>query len=344
MNEIIDNRVNILDSDPDDFAGIVSGYGEKKFRGAQLLGWLARGVRSFEEMRNLPGTLRASLAQDYIIDIPNVVLEQRSRKDDTRKCLLRFRDGSRVEAVFMKYQYGNSVCISSQVGCRMGCKFCASTRKGLERSLTSGEMFGEILAMRNLTGEEIRHVVVMGIGEPFDNYDQLSRFLRMIHTPGGYALSMRNVTVSTCGRIPEILRFAEDFPQANLAVSLHAPNGDIRRRSMPVERKYPYDELMRACREYTRISGRRITFEYALIHGVNDHPDDARELAGRLRGWQTHVNLIPLNRVDGTGYTSSGKADVERFRRILQEEHIAVTVRRTLGSEIDAACGQLRLR
>ena len=198
--------------------------------------------------------------------------------------------------------------------------------------------------MRNLTGEDINHVVMMGIGEPFDNYENMAGFLRLIHHPDGYNLSYRNITVSTCGVIPGIRKFMEDFPQVNLAISLHAPNEAIRRQSMPVTRKYGYDELMAVCREYAKVTGRRITFEYALIDGFNDSRENALELAGRLKGWQTHVNLIPLNKVEGTGYDTPNRESVQRFRRILEENHVAVTVRRTLGADIDAACGQLRLR
>lgn len=335
---------NILENDPDSLVGVVSELGEKKFRAAQLAGWLSKGVADFDEMGNLPKSFREKLGEHYYIDIPKVITCQHSRTDETRKCLFEFRDGARVESVFMKYSYGNSICISSQVGCRMGCTFCASTRKGLDRSLTAGEMLAEVLAMRNLTGEPINHVVIMGIGEPFDNYENLAGFIHLIHHPKGYNLSLRNITVSTCGLIPAIRRFAEDFPQVNLAVSLHAPNDEIRRQSMPIARKYSYDELMDACRDYTKVTGRRITFEYALIDGFNDSEAQAAELASHLRGWQTHVNLIPLNPVAGTGYKTSRRDNVQRFRAVLESKHVAVTVRRTLGADIDAACGQLRLR
>jgi len=344
MSYINRNHANLLDSDPDELAGIVLELGEKKFRAKQLFQWLSKGTGSFDEMRNLPKAFRERLAEKYTIDLPKIVTEQLSKTDGTRKCLFEFPDGSRVESVFMKYSYGNSICISSQVGCRMGCTFCASTLGGLERSLTAGEMLGEVLAMRNRTGEPINHVVVMGMGEPFDNYENLSRFIRLIHNPNGYGLSLRNITVSTSGLIPGIERFADGFPQVNLAVSLHAPNDEIRRRSMPVARKYDYQSLMEACRAYTEKTGRRITFEYALIRGLNDSVRDAEELAGWLRGWQTHVNLIPLNPVDGTGYSAPDRETIRRFRETLEKHHVAVTVRRTLGADIDAACGQLRLR
>lgn len=344
MDYSVKELKNILGSDPDELVGVVSELGEKKFRAKQLFGWLSKGVTDFDQMNNIPKSFREKLKERYCIDIPSVIYDQQSRTDGTRKCLFEFRDGSRVESVFMKYSYGNSICISSQVGCRMGCSFCASTRKGLDRSLTAGEIFAQVLAMRNLTGEDINHIVIMGIGEPFDNYENVSKFLRLIHHPEGYNLSYRNITVSTCGLIPGIQRFGNEFPQVNLAVSLHAPNQEIRQKSMPVSRKYGYDELMNACREYTKKTGRRITFEYALIDGLNDSRENALELASHLHGWQTHVNLIPLNKVEGTGYETSHRKSVRSFKETLEEKHIAVTVRRTLGADIDAACGQLRLR
>ncbi len=226
----------------------------------------------------------------------------------------------------------------------MGCSFCASTMDGLKRNLTAGEMLGEVLEMRNLTGENINHVVIMGMGEPFDNYDQVSKFLRLINSPDGYNLSMRNITVSTCGIIPMIDRFADDFPQVNLAISLHAPNAKMREKIMPVAKAYGYDDLLRACRRYVDKTHRRITFEYSLINGVNDSPENAAELASHLAGWHTHVNLIPLNEVEGREYKTSKVQNVLRFKEILEKKGVAVTVRRTLGSDIDAACGQLRTR
>ncbi len=322
---------------------LVEDFGEKKFRAKQIFGWLARGAASFDEMLNVPAGLRNALADaGYFIGLPGVVVMQESSKDATRKCLYEFSDGARVESVFMKYSYGNSICISTQAGCLMGCTFCASTMDGKLRDLTAGEMLGEVLRMKKVTGEDINHVVLMGMGEPFDNYDEVSRFLRLINSPDGYGLSMRNITVSTCGIIPGIRRFALDFPQVNLAVSLHAPNDEIRRRTMPVARRYSYDDLMSACREYTELTHRRITFEYALINGVNDSKENALELAGHLKGWLTHVNLIPLNEVSGREYRTVEAGNIIAFRQTLESKGVAVTVRRTLGSDIDAACGQLR--
>lgn len=335
-------RNNILDLYPAELEELVTELGDKKFRAKQLFGWLAKGAASFDEMGNVPKSLRGSLEEaGWYIGQPEAVRTQRS-KDGTVKCLFRFPDGAEIESVFMKYEYGNSICISSQVGCRMGCSFCASTMDGLERSLTGGEMLGEVLAMIRLTGEDIGHVVIMGMGEPFDNYDEVIRFIRLINDRSGYDLGLRNITVSTCGIVPGIRRFAEDVPQVNLAVSLHAPNQEMRVRTMPVARSYGYDELMAACREYTETTGRRITFEYALIDGVNDSKECAEELASRLKGWLTHVNLIPLNEVSGREYKKAQDKNIKGFREVLEKRGIAVTVRRTLGSDIDAACGQLR--
>ena len=334
--------MNIHDCTVEELEVLVTELGEKKFRAKQIFGWLAKGASSFDDMTNVPKSLRGSLEEaGWDAGLPEAVKKQES-KDGTVKCLFRFADGASVESVFMKYEYGNSICISSQCGCRMGCTFCASTMDGLERSLTGGEMLSQVLAMRDLTGEDIGHVVVMGMGESFDNYDEVIRFIRLINDSNGYDLGLRNITVSTCGIIPGIRKFAEDAPQVNLAVSLHAPNQELRQKTMPVAKKYGYDELMKACREYTEKTGRRITFEYALIDGVNDTKECAEELASGLRGWLAHVNLIPLNEVRGREYRKAQADNVRRFKETLERQHVAVTVRRTLGSDIDAACGQLR--
>lgn len=341
MTNIATEKFNILSNTPEELVELVTSIGEKPFRAKQIFSWLSKGVESFDEMKNIPSRLLKQLEEKYYIGLPEVVIEKKST-DGTIKCLYEFQDGARVEAVFMKYKYGNSLCISSQAGCRMGCKFCASTINGLERNLTSGEMLGEVLRMVRLTGEDIRHIVIMGMGEPFDNYSEISRFLQLIHDPSGYGISYRNITVSTCGLIPYIDRFANDFPQVNLACSLHAPNDEIRTKLMPIASSYKYEELMNACKSYTEKTGRRITFEYSLISGVNDSVEDAEELAKHLRGWLAHVNLIPLNKVKERDFVASEDNSVIRFKKILDNRGIPVTVRRTLGADIDAACGQLR--
>lgn len=337
-------KENILNLDLNELENLVDSLGEKKFRAKQVFGWLSKYVESFDEMTNVPAELRNALTEKFYIGLPDVVVKQESKSDGTIKCLYEFPDGARVESVFMKYEYGNSICISSQVGCRMGCKFCASTINGLERNLSAGEMLSEVYKMCKITSEKISHIVVMGMGEPFDNYEELSKFIKLIHNPDGYGLSLRNITVSTCGIVPVIKKFQEDFPQVNLAISLHAPNQNIRNKTMPISNKYDYEELLDACRKYTEATSRRITFEYSMIDGVNDSAENATELASKLSGWLTHVNLIPLNEVKERKFNTAKKSNIENFRKILEDKGIAVTVRRTLGADIDAACGQLRQR
>ncbi len=336
--------MNILDLELKELEKIIKETGEPSFRAKQIFGWIAKGDTEPESMRNVPKSFwekTASLGIRAII--PEIAEIQRS-KDGTVKGLLRMEDGQAVEAVFMKYKYGNSICISSQAGCRMGCAFCASGINGLERDLTAGEMYGEILAMEKATGEKISHLVVMGTGEPFDNYENLSRFIRILNDPAGKNLGMRNITVSTCGLVPVIERFGDDFPQVNLAISLHAADPEERSEIMPVNRAYPLEELIGACRRYTEKTGRRITFEYTLIHGVNDDRKHLDKLAELLHGMLCHVNLIPLNAVKEKGFTPGTRERAEEFREALEKRGIPATVRRELGSDIDAACGQLRLK
>lgn len=339
---------NILDFDIDNLRVMISASGEKSFRADQVFGWLSKGVNGFDEMKNIPKSLREKLAENFFIGLPEAVRIQESAYDETRKILFELpsndKASSRVESVFMRYKYGDSACISSQIGCNMGCKFCASTVKGLERSLSAGEMYAQVLAMKNLSGRRIDRVVVMGIGEPFNNYESLSGFINIIHSDKGYGLSMRNITVSTCGIIPMIDKFSEDFSQVNLAISLHAPNNEIRKKIMPVAYRYGYDDLLAACRRYTEKTHRRITFEYAMIEGLNSDSKDAEELAKKLNGQLCHVNLIPLNKVDGSTFRPASAKHVKFFEEILEKNGITTTVRRRLGADIDAACGQLRLR
>jgi 23S rRNA (adenine2503-C2)-methyltransferase len=252
-------------------------------------------------------------------------------------------DGNIIESVFMKYKFGNSICISSQAGCRMGCTFCASGIEGLVRNLTPGEMTDQILKVQKDAGEKINHVVIMGTGEPFDNYENVSNFIKIINDKHGLHIGMRNITVSTCGIIPKIKAFAVDFPQVNLAISLHASNDAERKKLMPIANKYGYDELILACHKYTEKTGRRITFEYTLIAGKNDDVKHAEELAAKLQGLLCHVNLIPMNEVSELEIKASSKPKVQQFLKRLQDKNITATVRRELGTDIDAACGQLRL-
>ncbi len=323
-------------------SGYMAALGQPRFRAEQILGWIAKGAREIDEMRNLPKQLRERLQETAYLEELRVLTVQRAA-DGTRKYLLGLPDGNAIECVFMKYKYGNSACVSSQAGCRMGCAFCASTLRGLARSLTAGEMLEQILCMERDTGEPVSHVVVMGSGEPFDNYENLCRFLTLLHEPKGRNMSLRNITVSTCGLIPRMEQFREDFPQVNLAVSLHAPNQKLRREIMPVAKSYGFDVLLDACRAHARETGRRVTFEYALIAGFNDQPEHARELAQKLSGMLCHVNLIPLNRVRESRLSGTTREEALAFQKILEERGIPATIRRELGAEIDAACGQLRL-
>ena len=336
--------MNILDLEFKELENLIKTAGQPGFRASQLYGWIAKGVTEKEEMRNVPKAFwETEGLKDLRAELPEAVTTQHSA-DGTVKCLLRMADGCSVEAVFMKYKYGNSICISSQAGCRMGCAFCASGMNGLERDLTAGEMYGEILAVERETGEKISHIVVMGTGEPFDNYENLSKFIRIINDPKGRNLGMRNITVSTCGLIPYIDKFGNDFPQVNLAISLHASSGKERSEIMPVNKAYPLEELISACRRYTEKTGRRITFEYTLIKDVNDDRKHLDKLAELLKGMLCHVNLIPLNEVREKHFRSGTRERAQEFREALESRGIPATVRRELGSDIDAACGQLRAK
>lgn len=322
---------------------LMARLGQPKFRAKQIFKWIYKGVTDFDEMNNLPKDLRQLLAEQCDIGRLEVLQVQRSKHDGTRKYLFRLEDGNTIESVFMQYKYGNSICVSSQAGCRMGCRFCASTREGLARDLTPGEILSQLLEAQRDTGEEIRHIVVMGTGEPFDNYENLAAFLHIVNDKNGLNISMRNITVSTCGLVPMIQRFSDDFPQVNLAISLHGTTDQIRGSMMPVNKKYPVDVLLEACRDYTRKTGRRITFEYTMVNGVNDSDEDADRLCRLLRGMLCHVNLIPLNKVSQSGFDTVSRARAKEFQSILENKGIPATVRRELGADIDAACGQLRL-
>ncbi|WP_026834850.1 23S rRNA (adenine(2503)-C(2))-methyltransferase RlmN [Eubacterium xylanophilum] len=317
--------------------------GEKGFRGKQLYKWLHHNrVENLDDMKNLPGKFRDRLKEEYYIANVKIVRKQVSKNGDTAKYLFELEDGKFIESVLMKYKYGNSVCISSQVGCRMGCTFCASTLLGLERSLTAGEMLSQIYKINEETGERVSNVIVMGMGEPMDNYDNLLRFIRIINDEDGYHLSQRNITVSTCGIVEGIRKLMQEKLQITLAISLHAPNDEIRRQTMPVANKYSMDEIFEACREYKDVTGRRVTFEYTVIDGVNDSKDNALELARRCKGMGCHINLIPLNEVKERKCRRAKEENIEDFKIILEKNKINVTIRREMGGDIDAACGQLR--
>jgi len=316
--------------------------GQPGFRAKQVYTWLHRGVRSFEEMTDLPKSLRETLADQFLLTAPQAVRRQESKLDGTVKYLWQLHDGNCVETVLMKYHHGNTVCISSEVGCPMGCAFCASTIGGLVRRLSAGEMLDEVLFTERDSGQPISNIVLMGIGEPLDNYDNVCRFLELVNSGEGMNIGMRHISLSTCGIVPRILELAESKLQLTLSVSLHAPDDETRSRIMPVNRRWPVDELLEACRVYYAKTSRRISFEYAMIRDVNDSPETARLLLKKLKGLPAHVNLIPLNNVEESPLKPSDRAVVLRFQKLLEEQGVACTIRRTLGSDIDASCGQLR--
>ena len=326
----------------EEIGAVLKELGQPAFRAKQVFSWLHKGVRSYDEMTNLPKALRDVLAEKYPLHTPRVVRRQESQKDGTIKFLWELSDGNCVETVLMRYHYGNTVCISTEVGCRMGCAFCASTIGGLVRKLEPYEILDQVLFTQAESGQPISHIVLMGIGEPLDNFDNVMRFLELVNHPEGMNISMRHISLSTCGLVPMIDRLAEKKLQLSLAISLHGPNDEIRSKIMPVNKAYPMDVLLDACRRYYAATSRRIHFEYAMIDGVNDREEDARELLRRLKGIQAHVNMIPLNHVEESPLKPSSRQAVQRFQKILEDGGIPATVRRTLGGDIDASCGQLR--
>lgn len=317
--------------------------GEKAFRGKQMYEWMhVKLARDFEEMTNLSKDFREKCKELYSYTALQAVQVQESKIDGTKKFLFALEDGNVVESVWMKYKHGNSVCISSQVGCRMGCRFCASTLDGLERNLTASEMLDQIYSITRLTGERVSNVVVMGTGEPMDNYDNLLDFLRILTDENGLNISQRNVTVSTCGIVPGMRRLAEEKLQITLALSLHSTTDEKRRKLMPIANKYSIGELMDACRYYFEQTGRRITFEYSLVGGVNDTDEDAEELIALAKPLCCHINLIPVNPIKERDYVQSDAGRIQHFKNKLEKNKINVTIRREMGRDIDGACGQLR--
>ncbi|MCM1114749.1 MAG: 23S rRNA (adenine(2503)-C(2))-methyltransferase RlmN [Clostridium sp.] len=314
-----------------------------KFRAGQIYKWLHQsGVKSFDEMTNLSKELRAKLAENYYISSCAIEDKYVSAIDDTVKYLFRLADGEYIESVVMKYKYGYTICVSSQVGCKMGCTFCASTLAGFKRNLTAGEIESQIHSAQNDLDIRISHIVMMGIGEPLDNFDNAITFLNNVNCENGLNISMRNITISTCGVVPRIYDLMDMNLQLTLTISLHAPNDAVRSRTMPINNKYNMDELLKACFAYGKKTGRRVSFEYTLIKGVNDSERDAKELAARLRGSLCHVNLIPVNDVKERNNIRSSKEDIIKFSNMLKRNGINATIRRTLGADINASCGQLR--
>ena len=319
-----------------------SELGQPTFRAKQVFTWLHRGAASFEEMTNLSKPLRETLAARYFITQPRIARKQVSKLDGTIKYLWQLGDGNCVESVVMQYHHGNTICISSEVGCPMGCKFCASTLGGLVRRLTPAELLDQVLFSQKDSGLELSNIVLMGIGEPLDNFDAVMRFLELVNSPDGLNIGMRHISLSTCGLVDKIEKLAERNLQLTLSVSLHSPDNESRNKIMPVNKRWPVEELLAACRAYFEKTGRRVSFEYTMIDGVSDSPEQAELLAKKLRGMQAHVNMIPLNNVAESGLRCSSRQAIARFQKILEEHGVTATVRRTLGSDIDASCGQLR--
>lgn len=317
--------------------------GDKPFRAKQIYQWLhEKLVTDFDQMSNLSRDLREKLKANFVLTALEPVDVKISQIDGTRKYLFRLADGNVIESVWMQYHHGNSVCISSQVGCRMGCRFCASTLDGLARNLTASEMLDQIYRIQTLTGARVSNIVIMGSGEPMDNYDNVIRFLRMISDDHGLHISQRNITVSTCGIVPRIRELADADLQITLALSLHAPNDEVRKTLMPIANRYALKDVLDACRYYFEKTGRRLTFEYSLVSGVNDNLDEARALATLLKGMHGHVNLIPVNPIKERDYVQSDQKAIQSFKNYLEKNGINVTVRREMGRDINGACGQLR--
>lgn len=316
--------------------------GEPKFRAGQIFKWLSTGTRSFDEMTNLSKPLREKLKSLCELRNAEMMRKQASRIDGTIKYLWRFPDGNCVESVFMEYKHGNTICISTQAGCRMGCKFCASTLAGLQRNLTPGEMLDQVIAAQLDTGKRVSNIVLMGTGEPLDNYDNVIAFLKLVGDEKGLNIGMRHISLSTCGICDKIKMLAEENLQITLSISLHAPDNETRSKIMPINNRFPVEELIATCKHYFEKTSRRISFEYTMIDGVSDTEECAKKLSKLLKGFPCHVNLIPLNPVSERDLKTSSRKAIERFTEILTRAGLTVTVRRSLGGDIDAACGQLR--
>ncbi len=335
-------KKDLLSMHPEEIEAELAALGEAKYRAGQIFDWLHRGVRDFGEMSNLPKALRGKLAENFALYRPRVLSKQVSQLDGTIKYLWELDDGNAVETVVMSYRHGNTVCVSCQVGCRQGCAFCASTIGGLVRSLRPSEILDEVLFSQLDSGKPISNIVLMGIGEPLDNFDNVMRFLRLVNHPDGANIGMRHISLSTCGLIERFDDLAAEDLQLTLSVSLHAPDDETRSKIMPANRGRGVEALIAACEAYYRKTGRRISFEYAMIDGVNDTPDHARMLAKHARRVCAHVNLIPLNHVEERPFRPSTPEHLRAFIRILEEAGVNVTVRRSLGGDVDASCGQLR--
>ena len=332
----------ILDLTQGDVKEWCSARGIENYRASQIYKWISAGVTDTSEMTNIPKKVREMIDEDFITGGFKVLEKYVSKIDGTTKFVYLLHDGNIIESVVMRYKTGLAVCISSQAGCKMGCAFCASAKAGFGRSLTSGELLAQVLVSQKIMEEKIRSVVILGIGEPFDNYENILGFIDRITDPEGPGMGARHITISTCGLVPKIREFAKLHSQVNLAVSLHAPNDDLRVKIMPIARAYCMEELLDACREYTKVTGRRITFEYSLFKGINDSRKEAEELASRLKGMLCHVNLIAANEFPGSDFHRPDRRSVMAFKQYLEDRGINATLRREMGTDIMAACGQLR--
>lgn len=333
---------NILDFTLEELQNWMKENGESAFRAKQVFSWIYKDVWSFDNMKNIPTSLKEKLRENFEINIPKIVEVYESNVDDTKKILLSLKDNNLIECVLMKYKHGNSICISTQVGCRMGCKFCASTIGGRIRDLTSGEILSQIMVAQNYLGERISNVVLMGSGEPLDNYNNVIKFLELVNAEYGLNIGQRHITLSTCGIVPKIIELADLDLSITLAISLHAFSDEKRKTIMPIANKYSIAEILEACKYYMNKTGRRITYEYSLVSEVNDSKEDAKSLAALLKKMNCHVNLIPVNEIKENTLKRPSKKTIEDFENILKDYGIEVTVRREMGTDINAACGQLR--
>ncbi len=333
---------NILDYSLEEISVWMKENGESAFRAKQIFSWIYKNVWKFDDMKNLPKSLIEKMKDNFYIGVPEVVEEYESNLDGTKKILFAFKDGNIIESVIMRYKYGNSICISTQVGCRMGCKFCASTLDGRVRNLTAGEILSEVIVAQKVLGERISNIVLMGSGEPLDNYENVTKFLDLVNAEYGLNIGQRHITLSTCGLVPKIYELADKGYSITLAISLHAFSDEKRREIMPIANKYSIKEILEACDYYFEKTGRRITFEYSLVSGINDGKEDAKSLAKLLKGRQCHINLIPVNEIKENTLKRPSKKTIEEFEKIVSEHGLDVTVRREMGNDINAACGQLR--
>ncbi|MGL4847950.1 MAG: 23S rRNA (adenine(2503)-C(2))-methyltransferase RlmN [Clostridium sp.] len=333
---------NLLDYNMEELKTFLTQNGESAFRAKQIFSWIYNGVFSFDEMKNIPKSLKEKLKEEFVIYIPEVVEVFNSNVDGTKKMLLKLDDENLIESVIMKYKHGNTICVSTQVGCRMGCKFCASTIDGRVRNLTSGEILGQVLRATEVEGERISNIVLMGSGEPLDNYENVIKFLKEVNSEYGLNIGQRHITLSTCGLVPKIRELSKEGLNVTLAISLHATSDEKRRVIMPIANKYSIDEILEECKNYILETNRRVTFEYSLVKDVNDGKEDAKALGKLLKGILCHVNLIPVNEIKENTFKRSSEKTISEFAKILKDAGIEATVRREMGTDINAACGQLR--